>query len=124
MPQPGQLSYPALRMHIDGEWLGVGSRRTHRVINPATGEPLGELPLVDAADLDRALAAADLGFRLWRRSSPEDRGGVLSRAATLIRERSETIAQIATREEGKTLAETRIEANATANLFDFYGAEA
>lgn len=124
MPPPIFSSYPTLRLHIDGEWLDAGPRRTHRVINPATGELLGELPLVDAADLDRALAAADLGFRLWRHSSAEERAGVLSRAAMLIRERSETIAQIATREEGKTLTETRIEANATANLFDFYGAEA
>lgn len=120
----GELGYPHLRMHIDGEWIEADGRRTHRVINPATGECLGELPLANAADLDRALAAADAGFRLWRRASADERGAVLSGAARLIRERVESIAASATREEGKTLAETRIEALVTANLFDFYAAEA
>lgn len=115
--------YPALKLHIDGEWIGAGDRRTHNVINPATGESLGELPLADAADLDRALAAADKGFRLWRRASADERGAVLAGAARLLRERVDTIARNATREEGKTLAETRIELMACAGLFDFYAAE-
>jgi succinate-semialdehyde dehydrogenase/glutarate-semialdehyde dehydrogenase len=44
-------------MIIDGEKIPVGHRRTHKVINPATEEVLGELPLADAADLDRARLA-------------------------------------------------------------------
>jgi succinate-semialdehyde dehydrogenase/glutarate-semialdehyde dehydrogenase len=116
--------YPALKLHIDGEWIGQGARRTHHVINPATGETLGELPLADAADLDRALDAADRGFRLWRKASADERGAVLAGAARLLRERADTIARNATREEGKTLAETRIETMACAGLFDFYAAEA
>jgi succinate-semialdehyde dehydrogenase / glutarate-semialdehyde dehydrogenase len=115
--------YPKLQLHIDGEWIDAGSRRIHRVINPATGECLGELPLADTADLDRALDAAERAFRVWKQSTPETRGLVLSGAARLIRERLDFIAGIATREEGKTLAEAKIEAQATANLFDFYGAE-
>ena len=51
--------YPELKVHIDGEWIGRGNRRTHRVLNPATGQTLAELPLVDADDLDRALSAAE-----------------------------------------------------------------
>ncbi|MGH8228782.1 MAG: NAD-dependent succinate-semialdehyde dehydrogenase, partial [Steroidobacteraceae bacterium] len=89
----------------------------------ATGGTLGELPLVDAADLDRALGAAERGFREWKRSTPEERARVLKTAAQLIRERVEHIAHVATLEEGKTLAETRIEARVTANLFEFYGEE-
>ncbi len=116
-------SYPDLHLHIDGEWLGAGTRRTHRVINPANGATLGELPLVDTADLDRALAAAERGYRLWKRATAEERGRVLKGAAQLIRQRAEHIAQAATLEEGKTLAETRIEAQVTANLFEFYGEE-
>ncbi|HTU10655.1 MAG TPA: NAD-dependent succinate-semialdehyde dehydrogenase [Allosphingosinicella sp.] len=116
--------YPALKLHIDGEWLDAGTRRTQRIVNPATGETLGELPLADAADLDRALDAADKGFRLWRRASAEERGAVLTGAARLLRERADIIARNATREEGKTLVETRIEVMACAGLFDFYAAEA
>ena len=115
--------YSDLKLHIDGEWIGAGSRRTHRVINPANGATLGELPLVDTADLDRALQAADRGYRLWKKSTAEERGRVLKGAANLIRQRVEHIARVATLEEGKTLPETRIEALVTANLFEFYGEE-
>jgi succinate-semialdehyde dehydrogenase/glutarate-semialdehyde dehydrogenase len=117
-------AYPALALHIDGEWLTGGGRRTHRVIDPATGDTLGELPLAGAADLDRALAAADKGFRLWKKASADERGAVLAGAARLLRERADTIARNATLEEGKPLAETRIETMACAGLFDFYAAEA
>ena len=115
--------YSDLKLHIDGEWIAAGSRRTHRVINPANGATLGELPLVDTADLDRALQAADRGYRLWKKSTAEERGRVLKGAANLIRQRVDHIARVATLEEGKTLAETRVEALVTANLFEFYGEE-
>lgn len=121
---PTEATYPALELHIDGEWLAVGSRRTHTVLNPATGKPLGELPLADTADLDRALAAADKGFRLWRQTPPNERAAVLAGAARLLRERAEAVARNATLEEGKTLDEARIEANAAAGLLDFYAGEA
>jgi succinate-semialdehyde dehydrogenase/glutarate-semialdehyde dehydrogenase len=118
-----RADYPTLQLHIDGEWLGVGSRRVHQVINPATGAVLGDLPLVDAQDLDRALEAAERGFQVWRRSTTEERGRVLRGAATLLRERVDRIARIATLEQGKTLAETRVELMMCANLFDFYAEE-
>jgi len=117
------VCYPDLKLRIDGEWLGAGTRRRHQVINPATGTTLGELPLVQGADLDRALEAADRGFQVWRRATADERARVLKKAADLIRERIDYIATIATLEEGKTLAETRIEAAATANLFEFYAEE-
>jgi succinate-semialdehyde dehydrogenase / glutarate-semialdehyde dehydrogenase len=116
-------TYTDLKLLIDGEWLSAGSRRTHRVINPANGATLGELPLVDTGDLDRALQAAERGYRLWRRATAEERGRVLKGAAQLIRQRADHIARIATLEEGKTVGEARGEAMMTANLFEFYGEE-
>jgi len=116
-------SYPELRLYIDGEWLTAGTRRTHRVVNPANGSTLGELPLVDGADLERALDAAERSFRVWKRTTSEERARVLKGAAQLIRQRVDDIARVATLEEGKTLAETRIEALVTANLFEFYAEE-
>jgi succinate-semialdehyde dehydrogenase/glutarate-semialdehyde dehydrogenase len=117
------VDYPDLQLYIGGEWLGHGARRTHQVINPATGETIGELPLADRQDLDRALEVAAAGFRAWGRASADERARALKRAAELIRQRIERIARIATLEEGKTLPETRIEAMATANLFEFYAEE-
>ena len=115
--------YPSLHMIIDGERVTGGGRRTHAVVNPATGETLAELPLADAADLDRALEIAQRGFKLWRNSTPHQRAAVLQGAARLMLERQEDLARIATLEQGKTLAETRIEVMMNVGLFNFYAGE-
>ena len=115
--------YPALSMIIAGEHVTGGGRRTHAVINPATGEVIGELPLADPADLDRALEAAERGFARWRKSSAAERAAVLEGAARLLVERQDAIARNATLEQGKTLAETRIEVMMVVNLFRFYAGE-
>lgn len=116
-------AYPELYMIIDGERIYAGDRRTHRVVNPATEETLGELPLASAADLDRALAAADRGFKLWRKSSPQERAAVLQGAARLMMERADDLARIATMEEGKPFPEARIEVMMNVGLFNFYAGE-
>jgi succinate-semialdehyde dehydrogenase/glutarate-semialdehyde dehydrogenase len=117
-------SYDAqLALRIDGERIGAGGRSTHAVINPATGETLGQLPLATTADLDRALDTAARGFRIWRSKTADERGNVLARAARLLRERIEKIATIATMEEGKTLGEAKGELLMAAGLFDFYAGE-
>lgn len=116
-------SYPELCMIIDGERVTRGARRTHRVVNPATEETLGELPLADAADLDRALEVAAKGFRIWRNSSPQERAAVLTGAARLMTERADDLARIATMEEGKPFHEARIEVMMNVGLFNFYAGE-
>lgn len=116
-------SYPELYMIIDGERVPAGHRATHKVINPATGETLGELPLADPADLDRALETAQRGFLIWRESSPQQRAAVLQGAARLMLERQEDLARVATLEEGKTIGEARIEVMMNVGLFNFYAGE-
>ncbi|MDB5716633.1 MAG: NAD-dependent succinate-semialdehyde dehydrogenase [Sphingomonas bacterium] len=113
-----------LKLFIDGEWIGAEGRDTHKVVNPATGETLGELPLATPADLDRALDAAQRGFKIWRATSADQKAAVLYGAAQLLRERTDKIARIATLEEGKTLPEARGELMMAINLFEFYAAEA
>ena len=115
--------YPALYMIIDGEKVSGGGRRTFDVVNPATGEPIGALPLAEAADLDRALEVAARGFKLWRKSTPQERAAVLQGAARLMVERADDMARIATIEEGKPFAEARIEVMMNVGLFNFYAGE-
>jgi succinate-semialdehyde dehydrogenase/glutarate-semialdehyde dehydrogenase len=117
------MTYPALYMVIAGERIGVGHRRQHSVVNPATGVEIGQLPLADAADLDRALAVAAEGFALWRDAPPSHRAAVLAGAAGLLIQRQEEIARILTTEEGKTLPEARGEVMMVAELFSFYAGE-
>lgn len=115
--------YPQLHMIIDGEHVAAADRRTHRVVNPATEETLGELPLANTADLDRALEAAQRGFKLWRDTTPVKRAAVLSGAAKLLHERADALARLCTLEEGKTLGEAKGELLYSAALFDYYAAE-
>jgi succinate-semialdehyde dehydrogenase/glutarate-semialdehyde dehydrogenase len=110
-------------MFIDGEWIADDGRAKHAVVNPATGETLAELPLATSEDLDRALAAAERGYRKWRATPAAQKSAVLAGAARLLRERAEQIALTATMEEGKTLGEARIEVMMAAGLFDFYAGE-
>lgn len=115
--------YPTLHMIIGGEKVSGGGRRTHAVINPATGETLGELPLAEPGDLDRALEIAAEGFALWRKSTPQERAHVLNGAARLMLERADDIARVATMEQGKPFHEARIELMMNVGLFQFYAGE-
>jgi succinate-semialdehyde dehydrogenase / glutarate-semialdehyde dehydrogenase len=118
------VSYPAtLQLFIDGEWLSGSGRRTQSVINPATEEIVGELPHASIADLDRALAAAERGFAIWRATAPHERGKILKRAADLLRERQADIARNATIESGKPIVETRIEIGMAADTLEWYAEE-
>ena len=115
--------YPSLHMMIDGEQVTGGDRRTFDVVNPATGETLAELPLANEADLDRALDAAQRGYRTWRHTPAAQRAAVLHKAAALIRERTDDLARVASMEQGKPLAEAKIECMASAGWFDFAAGE-
>jgi succinate-semialdehyde dehydrogenase/glutarate-semialdehyde dehydrogenase len=117
------MSYPDLYLLVDGERLASNGRRTIPVVNPATGETLGQLPMATPADLDRALAATRKAWPVWRAMGPQARGKILHKAADLIRERSEAMARVATLEMGKTLPETRIETTMAAEILAWYAEE-
>jgi succinate-semialdehyde dehydrogenase / glutarate-semialdehyde dehydrogenase len=117
------VQYPELKLFIAGEWLGGEGRVTMPVINPATEEVLGQLPLASQTDLDRALKAASEAYPIWRAMPPLERGRIIRKASDLMRERNEQIARVATMEEGKTIGEMRIETTASANVLEWYGEE-
>lgn len=115
--------YSDLQLHIDGEWLGGSGRKGEDVVNPATGKALAHLPHATKADLDRALEAAEKGLKVWSATSPYDRAKVLRKAAELMRERADSIARIMTMEQGKVLAEARMETLTTADIIDWMAEE-
>jgi succinate-semialdehyde dehydrogenase/glutarate-semialdehyde dehydrogenase len=120
---PPRIAHDDLRLLIDGEWLDTTGRPTRPVVNPATEQVLGRLPLATPADLDRALDAAQRAWPVWRSMAPVQRGRILRRASDLLRSRTEEIARLATIEEGKPLAESRIEVGMAANIFEWYAEE-
>lgn len=115
--------YEKLEMLIDGEWCAGSDGTSEPVINPANEETLGALPHASRSDLDRALAAAQRAFLSWSATSAFDRSGILRKAATLMRERSDQIATTLTLEEGKAFAEARAEVLSSADITDWYAEE-
>ena len=81
---------------------------------------VGEVPAMTAADVAEAYYLARTAFATWRRTGPLDRAAVLARGAGLIRDRAEDGAVILVRENGKTLAEARVEVAKTADFLDYY----
>ena len=116
-------TYPKLALQIAGTWRGASDGGTIAVVNPATAETIGDLPKATIADLDEALAAADRGFSAWRKVGAFDRYKILRKAADLLRERSERIATIMTIEQGKPLAEARVETLGGADTCDWLAEE-
>lgn len=111
-------------LFINGKWTkGTGNRRG-KLINPATGADIGEVTFAEKADLDAALAAAEAGFTIWRQTSAYDRSRILRKAADLTRQRSQSIAEAITREQGKPLAEAQMEAGSAGDHIDWYAEEA
>jgi succinate-semialdehyde dehydrogenase/glutarate-semialdehyde dehydrogenase len=115
--------YPRLALLIDGAWHDGEGRATRSVVNPATEEVVGQLPVATDSDIDRALAAAARAFPAWRQRTPLQRAEVLARAAGLLRERREAIAHTIVQELGKPLAEARSEVERMAVLFEWHAAE-
>ena len=97
----------ALRNFIGGEWVESSATSHHEVVNPATGEVLGQTPLSGAAEVDQAVAAAQDAFATWRRVPPVVRVRYLFKLKALMEERFEDLAATVTRENGKTLHESR-----------------
>jgi succinate-semialdehyde dehydrogenase/glutarate-semialdehyde dehydrogenase len=115
--------YTDLALYIGGEWKSGGGRQGEDVVNPATGKPLAHLPHASTSDLDQAIEAAKMGFELWRATSAYDRAKVLRKAAGLVRERADNIAQIMTQEQGKVIGESRLEVLTTADIIEWFAEE-
>ncbi|MFO1218211.1 MAG: NAD-dependent succinate-semialdehyde dehydrogenase [Burkholderiaceae bacterium] len=118
------MSLPPFGPFIAGRWLAQGSGGTRPVINPADETVIGELPLVGVAELRQAADVAREGFRVWRSRSALERAQVLRRAAELMRQRADAIAQALTREQGKPIAEAKREVTLSADIIDFQADEA
>ena len=119
-----KYEYDPLYLFINGQWLAAAARDTAAVVNPATGAPLGRLPLANADDLALALDAAQRGFEVWRHTVPAERARILRHGAALMRERAEHIATQMTLEEGKPLTESRDEVLRAAEYFEWFAEEA
>jgi succinate-semialdehyde dehydrogenase/glutarate-semialdehyde dehydrogenase len=116
--------YTDVSLFIDGAWTKAASGRTIDVVNPATGDRIGSVAHAERADLDRALEAAEKGFRTWRKVSAFDRSKVMRKAADILRSRADAVAELLTMEQGKPLPEAKMEVLAGADVIDWFAEEA
>ena len=96
-----------LEDYVDGKWVASLSKSAQAVRNPATGEAIGDVPLGTAADVDRAVSAAQSAFPAWRATPAVQRARYLFELKYLLEKHAEELARTVTRENGKTLDEAR-----------------
>jgi malonate-semialdehyde dehydrogenase (acetylating)/methylmalonate-semialdehyde dehydrogenase len=93
--------------YINGRWQRATTTEWLDVSNPATGEPLAQVPISTATEVAAAVDAAAAAYPEWRRTPPEDRIQPLFKLKQLLEEHIDELARIITQENGKTLSEAK-----------------
>ena len=107
---------------INGEWVGAASNGRFQNINPADKrEVVADYPQSGEADARAAIDAARAAHPAWAAQTPVARGRVLSKISEVLSTRKNELAELLTREEGKTLAESQGEVGRAIDIFRFFG---
>ncbi|MDO8067828.1 MULTISPECIES: NADP-dependent succinate-semialdehyde dehydrogenase [unclassified Janthinobacterium] len=121
-----QLKDPTLLRHqayVNGAWVDADGGQTINVSNPATGEHIGTVPLMGAAETRRAIEAANAAWPAWRKKTAKERAAVLRRWHDLILENADDLALIMTTEQGKPLPEAKGEVQFGASFIEWFAEE-
>jgi len=121
-----QLTDPSLfrqQCYIDGEWADADSGETQAVSNPATGEQIGTVPKMGAAETRRAIEAADAAWAGWRSKLAKERAAILRRWFDLMIENTDDLAILMTAEQGKPLTEAKGEIGYAASFIEWFAEE-
>ena len=121
-----QLKDPTLLRHqayLNGAWVDADGGQTINVSNPATGEHIGTVPLMGAAETRRAIEAANAAWPAWRKKTAKERASVLRRWHDLILENADDLALIMTTEQGKPLPEAKGEVQFGASFIEWFAEE-
>ena len=109
--------------YINGTWAKADSGKTIEVDNPATGEILGAVPNMGAAETRRAIEAAEASWGGWRSMLASDRAKILKKWADLIVENLDDLCTILTTEQGKPLAQSKAEVLSGAGYVEWMAEE-
>ncbi len=110
--------------HIGGSWCDADSGARVYILNPASGERVGSVPVMGGAETRRAIDAAAAALPAWRAKLPKDRAQILRRWAELMHANADDLATLMTAEQGKPLAEARGEVVYAAAFFEWFAEEA
>ena len=122
-----QLSNAALFKNlafINGEWRKSATGATFSVVNPSSGETIAEVADLGAMETSDAIAAAEQAMVQWQLRSAKERSVILRRWFELIMANQEDLARLMTAEQGKVLAESRLEIAYAASFVEWFAEEA
>ncbi len=120
LDHPGLLRQQA---YLNGDWCDADADDRTVIFNPATGEPIGEVPNMGRAETRRAIEAAQAAQPAWRALTAKERASRLRRWYELMLENQEDLARIMTAEQGKPLAEARGEVAYAASFLEWFAEE-
>ena len=112
------------KAYINGQWLEADNKATISVTNPATGQVIGTVPNMGAAETRRAIDFANQALPAWRAKTAKERARILRKWFDLIMQNQESLAQLMTAEQGKPLEESRGEIAYGASFIEWFGEEA
>jgi succinate-semialdehyde dehydrogenase / glutarate-semialdehyde dehydrogenase len=122
-----QLKDPTLlrqQAYLNGQWCDADNGETINVTNPATGELLGTVPKMGAAETKRAITGANDAWRAWRSKTCKERSAILRKWNDLMLANADDLALIMTAEQGKPLAEAKGEVAYAASFIEWFAEEA
>ncbi len=112
---------PIQQLYIHGRLVDADSGKTFDTINPATGEVIAQVQSASKADVERAVASASEGQRVWAAMTAMERSRILRRAVDLLRERNDVLSRLETLDTGKALAETTtVDIVTGADVLEYY----
>ncbi len=112
------------RLFIGGAWVEAAGRGVFTVVNPATGEPVAEVPDGGPEDIRRGVEAAAEAFPLWAALPALERGRILLRLRDLMTDHQDELARLVTQENGKPVAEAKREVAFATAYFGWFAEEA
>lgn len=125
-PEPDHVATPrplpaAPACYIDGRW--TDAQRHIDVTNPATGERVGQVPLLGADETRQAIEAANRALPAWRARTAKERSALLRKWFELLLANQDDLARIMTAEQGKPFAEARGEIGYAASFIEWFAEE-
>ena len=102
------MRLPQQQLYIGGRYVEATSGKIFTTENPATGEIICEVQQASLADLDKAVTSAREGFKIWSAMTGTQRGRILNKAVTLLRERNRELAELEVMDTGKPIQEADV----------------
>ncbi|WP_342643651.1 NAD-dependent succinate-semialdehyde dehydrogenase [Rhodoligotrophos ferricapiens] len=118
-----QIAYPRVDLLIAGQWRQASDGASAPVINPATEEEIGRVPIATLSDLEQAVLSTEKAFQVWRQTAPHERYQIMKGAARLLAARAREIGLIMTLEQGKPVAQAQAEVANGADLIEWFAEE-